>query len=215
MIWKKCLLKAREKVGEDTLKNPIYEWKTVKKTRARFTRAARLWLILCGRSFRSWVWTKIRDSSVQIWAVVWSLFWSDVGRQRHNRGKKQDEKVSRINGCGRREEGRKKERAFSTPVSRTKPTKSESVSDWGRVRIFGVLREIRKSLLPQRGKAQAHLQAERPPEEEAGRVKRGGGITTIPPPFFCPYGPEFPAGGKICNFSSFPVGGNFCNFSSV
>ena len=37
MIWKKCLLKAREKVGEDTLKNPIYEWKTVKKTRARFT----------------------------------------------------------------------------------------------------------------------------------------------------------------------------------
>ena len=37
MIWKKCLLKAREKVGEDALKNPVYEWKTVKKTRARST----------------------------------------------------------------------------------------------------------------------------------------------------------------------------------
>lgn len=37
MIWKKCLLKAREKVGEDALKNPVYEWKTVKTTRARST----------------------------------------------------------------------------------------------------------------------------------------------------------------------------------
>lgn len=37
MIWKKCLLKAHEKVGEDALKNPIYEWKIVMKTKARFT----------------------------------------------------------------------------------------------------------------------------------------------------------------------------------
>lgn len=37
MIWKECLLKAREKVGEDALKNPVYEWKTVRRTRARFT----------------------------------------------------------------------------------------------------------------------------------------------------------------------------------
>lgn len=27
--------------------------------------------------------------------------------------------------------------------------------------------------------------------------------------------PEFPEGGKICNFSTFPVRGNFCSFSSV
>ncbi len=37
MIWKKCLLKAKEKVGEDALKNPLYEWNTVCETRARFT----------------------------------------------------------------------------------------------------------------------------------------------------------------------------------
>lgn len=37
MIWKACQLKAREKVGEDVLKNPIYEWKTVLETKARFT----------------------------------------------------------------------------------------------------------------------------------------------------------------------------------
>lgn len=37
MIWKKCLLKARKKIGEDALRNPIYEWKTVMETKARFT----------------------------------------------------------------------------------------------------------------------------------------------------------------------------------
>lgn len=37
MIWKECLLKSKEKVGEDVLKNPIYEWMTICVTRARFT----------------------------------------------------------------------------------------------------------------------------------------------------------------------------------
>lgn len=37
MIWKKCLLKAKEKVGEDALKNPVYEWNTVCETRVRST----------------------------------------------------------------------------------------------------------------------------------------------------------------------------------
>ena len=37
MIWKPCQLKAREKIGEDALQNPIYEWKTVMETKARFT----------------------------------------------------------------------------------------------------------------------------------------------------------------------------------
>lgn len=37
MIWKECLLKSKEKVGEDALKNPIYEWVTICRTRARFT----------------------------------------------------------------------------------------------------------------------------------------------------------------------------------
>ena len=37
MIWKRCLLQAKEQVGEDALNNPQYEWKTVKKTQARAT----------------------------------------------------------------------------------------------------------------------------------------------------------------------------------
>lgn len=37
MIWKPCQLKAREKIEEDALRNPIYEWKTVMETKARFT----------------------------------------------------------------------------------------------------------------------------------------------------------------------------------
>lgn len=37
MIWKKCKLLARRKIGEDELQNPLYEWIEVKKTVARFT----------------------------------------------------------------------------------------------------------------------------------------------------------------------------------
>ncbi len=37
MIWKRCILQAKEQVSEDALNNPLYEWKTVKKTQARAT----------------------------------------------------------------------------------------------------------------------------------------------------------------------------------
>ena len=37
MIWKPCILKSRFKVGEDALKNPVYEWRTVFETVARHT----------------------------------------------------------------------------------------------------------------------------------------------------------------------------------
>ena len=48
----------------------------------------------------------------------------------------------RYDGIGRRD-GLKirwwQHRVGSSPTTGTKPTKSESVSDWGRVRIFGIL----------------------------------------------------------------------------
>lgn len=37
MIWKTCQLKVREKIGEDALQNPLYDWKTVAETKARLT----------------------------------------------------------------------------------------------------------------------------------------------------------------------------------
>lgn len=37
MIWESCLLQEKRKVGEDALKNPIFEYKTILETSARFT----------------------------------------------------------------------------------------------------------------------------------------------------------------------------------
>lgn len=37
MIWKKCILQERQKIGEDALRNPIYAWVDAKRTVARFT----------------------------------------------------------------------------------------------------------------------------------------------------------------------------------
>lgn len=37
MIWENCLLQKKEKIGEDTLRNPIFEHKTIMETSARFT----------------------------------------------------------------------------------------------------------------------------------------------------------------------------------
>ncbi len=37
MIWKTCILLSRVKTGEDTLKNPVYAYQEIKRTRARVT----------------------------------------------------------------------------------------------------------------------------------------------------------------------------------
>lgn len=37
MIWKSCVLQKKKKTGEDALKNPVYGWADVKRTRARET----------------------------------------------------------------------------------------------------------------------------------------------------------------------------------
>lgn len=37
MMWKTCVLQEKKKVGEDELKNPIYNWVDVKHTRMRET----------------------------------------------------------------------------------------------------------------------------------------------------------------------------------
>lgn len=63
---------------------------------------------------------EISGFSAPIWAVVWSLFWSDGGREKQSGEEQGDEKTSHIKGYRGQEKERKKERAFSTPVSRTK-----------------------------------------------------------------------------------------------
>lgn len=37
MIWESCLLQEKRKVGEDALKNPLFEYMTILETFARFT----------------------------------------------------------------------------------------------------------------------------------------------------------------------------------
>ena len=37
MIWKPCILQKKRKTGEDALKNPIYDWVDVKRTRVMET----------------------------------------------------------------------------------------------------------------------------------------------------------------------------------
>ena len=37
MIWKKCILQKRRKVGEDALRNPVYDWVDIMTTKARHT----------------------------------------------------------------------------------------------------------------------------------------------------------------------------------
>lgn len=37
MKWKPCILLSRFKTGEDALKNPVYAYQEIKKTRARIT----------------------------------------------------------------------------------------------------------------------------------------------------------------------------------
>lgn len=49
MIWKKCKLLVRRKIGEDELQNPVYEWVEVKKTLARFTPWTDEQIVLEGR----------------------------------------------------------------------------------------------------------------------------------------------------------------------
>ena len=74
----------------------------------------------------------------------------------------------------------------SIPLISTTTNKSEPCADWRWVRIIAFLWPLRKHLLPKWGEAKAHLQAERPTEEEAGPInakRAGAAVCTVRPPF--------------------------------
>lgn len=49
MIWKPCTLQEKRKIGEDELKNPVYEYVNIQRTSARVTPWTDEEIVLLGR----------------------------------------------------------------------------------------------------------------------------------------------------------------------